>query len=69
MEHNLEYETERLVISLDCIKDFMTLPVGEENCSGKFISSPMGIAIFSSLSLDCHHEQVFLTFWRQSELQ
>lgn len=60
MRHNLEYETQRLVISLDYIRDFMTLPVGEGNCSRKFITSPIGTAIFSYLCLDYHHEQVFL---------
>lgn len=38
----------------------MTLPVGERNCSGKFIPSPIGTAIFSYLCLDYQHEQVFL---------
>lgn len=38
----------------------MTLPVGEGNCSGKFILFPIGTAIFSYLCLDYQHEQVFL---------
>jgi len=57
MRHNLEYET--LVISLDYIQEFMTVPVGEGNCSGKFIPSPIGTAIFSNLCLDYQHDRCF----------